>query len=295
MFRSGTSLTANLVHDLGAHVLHSGISDHQNERGYWEDQEVYRINELILRKTGYNPLLGTLPTPEWFRERSVRLLRPAGARLVGAWEATPRWVSKDPQFCLTLPFWLPLLRSDPQFILCVRNPLAVLESERGRNTLPPRALAREWFQFTASALRSTRGRRRFVVHYEDYFGPDQGRGQIEALANFLGYGSGPRAADTVRPELQHHEFTLDGAVESEFLSADAKVLYFGLVGMRNDPAGVDQLSKVLDSAARDRARTQNRRSSRLGAMVNEVLARTSGVPPSLRRRVAEALGQVVRA
>ena len=50
--RSGTSLVANILNDFGVNVYSSGKADLYNAKGYWESDEINRLNTLVMAKAG---------------------------------------------------------------------------------------------------------------------------------------------------------------------------------------------------------------------------------------------------
>jgi len=72
---------------------------------------------------------------------------------------------KDPRMCVTLPFWLPLLRR-PFFLLVVRYPLNVARSLASRCDCGLAAGFALWERYTRDMFRFTEGKSRAVVHFE---------------------------------------------------------------------------------------------------------------------------------
>ena len=92
---------------------------------------------------------------------------------------------------MTLPFWRPLIgRMD--YILCIRNPAEVagsLERRGGENADFEGSLGL-WLHYVQAALHHTRGSRRLILLYEDYFAHTDH--QIRRLNDFVcGRGKSP--------------------------------------------------------------------------------------------------------
>ena len=90
-------------------------------------------------------------------------------KFIRAMSARGDWVVKNPQFCMTLPYWKRFLPLDTRYLVCVRNPAdAAMSMKRQRNI--DWALGLEiWFNCTMTALKNTEGQKRMVVFYDDYF------------------------------------------------------------------------------------------------------------------------------
>jgi len=121
--RSGTSAVARLLHEagitMGSHLLGATES---NPTGYYEERAVAALNDRILAACGLDRWFGEatraemLAAAEAHGDEMARLAAAAG----GGW--------KDPRFCWTLEAWLPHLRSAPRVVVCLRNPIAAVES-----------------------------------------------------------------------------------------------------------------------------------------------------------------------
>lgn len=171
--RTGTSLTASVLRELGYHV-DAGLNDRFNERGYWEDFYVLTVNDVILNRFG-----GVLENPPrlpegWEESGFVRKLDDEALGIIAKAKQHESWALKDPRFSLTLPFWKRFLPPDTVFIVCLRRPdLAAMSMNRsfGMNL---ETAAKLWSFYTTQALRNTEGKRRLLIDYDDYFGDFSG-------------------------------------------------------------------------------------------------------------------------
>lgn len=99
--RSGTSLTANLLHDAGLHLGDELLGAHEsNPYGHYEDVEVIQFHNRLLANAGTDWqasrfFLPTVDTADWswLAEYGIRKSR------------YPAWGVKDPRICLFLPEW----------------------------------------------------------------------------------------------------------------------------------------------------------------------------------------------
>lgn len=141
--RSGTSLVAGTLAKAGYFMgSHLWAPDAGNPKGYFEDEEVNRINEDIL--TSVVPERPPNPRIKWlvrdtmgYWERWVAAL-PLRARITASPEIERRiqkvvsrvpFCFKDPRLSYTLPKWQPFLQSrDVVFVVVFRHPLPCAES-----------------------------------------------------------------------------------------------------------------------------------------------------------------------
>jgi hypothetical protein len=208
-------------------------SPDDNARGYWEQEEIYEINEGILRAFG-----GTwghppdLP-PDWEHSPALAAVRDQArsslATLFGTREQ--RWAWKDPRASMTLPFWQDLV-GDMDYVLCVRNPADVAASlvRRGTDGLDFKDSVALWLRYVRAALENTQGHRRLIMCYEDYF-TDTNR-QIQRLAEFI-YGPDTQLSDETRdriegfiePGLWHNRDFVEGIDPIDAISSEAADLY----------------------------------------------------------------------
>lgn len=206
MGRCGTSLTTALIGllgvDLGPTERMLPTDPDDNARGYWEQQEIYEINEEILRAFGGAWERPPDLPPGW--ERSP-VLAPVRERardsltdLFGTREQ--RWAWKDPRASVTLPFWRNLI-GEMDYVLCVRNPADVAASlaKRDIKDLDFDDSVALWLHYVRAALENTQGRRRLILCYEDYFtNTDR---QIQRLAEFV-RGPGTELSDETHDRVE---------------------------------------------------------------------------------------------
>lgn len=170
MHRSGTSSVAGFFQQSGWYFgppnqsfdLHA-----TNQKGFFERRDVVRLNDRLLDSYGASWI-----TPERFprtTECPVDFLRhPEHAEAASIIEPARRnghFFLKDPRMCVTLPFWLPLLRN-PFFLLVVRHPLNVARSLAARRDCGLAAGFALWERYTRDMFHHTQGHPRAVVHFE---------------------------------------------------------------------------------------------------------------------------------
>ncbi|MDY7094115.1 MAG: sulfotransferase [Acidobacteriota bacterium] len=122
--RSGTSLVASMVAAWGAYEgADDGMSqgDDANPEGYWEYGALKPLNNELLegeKVSHWHPTFRML-----VKERaSDPVMSEKAKRLITGMEsANSPWFWKEPDVCVTLPFWKQLWK-DPLYVITVRNP-----------------------------------------------------------------------------------------------------------------------------------------------------------------------------
>ena len=241
MGRCGTSLTTALIGllgvDLGPTERMLPTNPDDNARGYWEQQEIYEINEEILRAFGGAWERPPDFPPSWERSPALAVVRDRARNslidLFGAGE-DERWAWKDPRASVTLPFWRDLI-GEMDYVLCVRNPADVAASlaKRDIKDLDFDDSVALWLHYVRAALENTQRHRRLILCYEDYF-TDTDR-QIQRLAEFV---CGPdtqlndeirdRVESFIEPGLWHNRDSVEETNHVRAISPEAADLYVRL-------------------------------------------------------------------
>ena len=142
-----------------------------NEKGYFEDMDIYGLHNEMLRCIGlewFTPLMpdtgmiDTLSNSPFF-QRACDLLRNKATHcaVLGV---------KDPRFSLLLPFWsgvFDCIGLSAKYIIVVREPLAVVQSVLKRDHYPPDHTLWVWMNYTLGSLSVTRAYPRLVVAYQN--------------------------------------------------------------------------------------------------------------------------------
>jgi hypothetical protein len=234
MHRSGTSLTARLLNvlglDLGPEETMLPAIEHDNPRGFWEQTAIMTLNdEVLARLGGYWWKLPDLPS-DWATSPGLTPLRDkARSVLEECFSGARPWGVKDPRMSVTLPFWKPLVPAF-RYVVCMRSPADVAASlERRDSSLHERRSSIDlWLRYTSAALAGTRGCKRIIVFYEDYFRDfDE---QLRRLATFLtgtprvDPEARERARTSFQPDLNHHRSTSSPPLGSADGAAEAAAL-----------------------------------------------------------------------
>jgi GT2 family glycosyltransferase len=136
MHRSGTSLVASIVSNLGVSLGDNLVkADSANKRGYFEDVDFLALNREMLA-AATRPADGGYPDWGWTESEKLDTAKFAGFRrraadLVAARTARnseqPGWGWKEPRTTLALDFWDALV-SEARYVLVYRHPWEVADS-----------------------------------------------------------------------------------------------------------------------------------------------------------------------
>jgi len=218
MHRSGTSLTTNVLTELGVALSEDLMpATHENARGYFESQTLSLLQDRILAAFGLSwdtpTSMRPLP-PEWWKSPAIAPLRSQIVAYVQA-ELTkhPLWAFKDPRTMRLMPMWEEIvgeLGVEPAYLLVTRHPNEVAGSLYARGKLDPVIAELLWLEHNVDALLACRDRIAGVVEYQEWMDRplDQARYLIEKLA--LPYAGSEdelqsMLARVIAPELRHHE------------------------------------------------------------------------------------------
>ncbi len=160
--RSGTSMVAALFRNTSAYFGDALIKANvANPYGYYEDESVNRINDLLILRQLRSRLMRHLPA--WCTAPAHRDRR-------ALWLAAPRrftrtkvpaelaeeikkivghvpFCLKDPRFNITLDAWRPFLPPNTRFIVVFRNPQRTVDSilrNAVERYVPPLQISRRW-------------------------------------------------------------------------------------------------------------------------------------------------------
>jgi len=219
MHRSGTSLLAKLLHELGVDLGTNLMpADEWNEAGYWERKDILALHERILEALNLrwdHPRL-TLPLPAGWKDRpAIQELKIKLAKIVRSevGRSDGLWGFKDPRTAVLLPLWSEIFEElgiDPVYLLAVRHPGAVAASLRKRNGIPSYHAQLLWLKTNLDALSFCGNNVCAVVDYDRWFrsGLKQAQSVLAALDLTVDPEKLAEAVQSVvQPPLRHHEHT----------------------------------------------------------------------------------------
>ena len=214
MHRSGTSAMARglkaLSIELGDNLLPP--VEGNNDRGFWEDRDIYRLNERLLAKSGSGwDRLASIDEPLLLNDAFAAERREAAVLLDGKTSRAPFFGFKDPRTSVLLPFWKCVFEDlglEQSYIVAVRNPFEVAESLHKRDKLDTTLGLGLWLKYSWSAILNSAGKPRIAVSYSRLM-EDPG-GELGRLADAFGL----RRPSPASPEFIEYV--------GEFLSTDLR-------------------------------------------------------------------------
>jgi hypothetical protein len=176
MHRSGTSLCANFLTELGVDMAEAAGPSPANTRGHWERSRINDLHDELfalygMRWTDASHILGL---PEgWQHGHGVE--RIGGALVEYLAPILQRAACagfKDPRTARLMPLWdvvLERLHAEPRFIFCVRDPAQVARSLEARDRTGLAEAEYRWLIYNAHGVHGIGARPVCVVAYNDWF------------------------------------------------------------------------------------------------------------------------------
>ena len=283
--RSGTSVVTR-----GLQVLGVGLGKRLmppkrgvNDKGFWEDRDIYALNRAIFKKIRHDwKLLRPVPTPalrqpnlESLKSRAKEILR---SRL----QSASTFGMKDPQITRLLPFWQEVFGSmgvQAGYVLACRNPMSVAQSMSRYTGLTLKRAYLIWFEFTLASLIHTKGLERVVVNYDSLMRDPLG--QLERIGSALGLRIDAMGRELheyqygfLDPELRHTEYQMADLRTNNAVPRHVAALYELILSLALDPAvvaGRDAAARIAELSQlsgnkleQDQYLTDRRRDSRQG-------------------------------
>lgn len=189
MVRSGTSCVATALAELGFFMGEESEllpANEFNVGGYWEIQDVMRLNDRLLSAFGMNYYQADRLPASWMEmPESSALVGEIRRMLHAKFEGKSKWGWKEPSTTILLPLYKAALKEEgitPRYAICVRHPLGVVASQlkrhagiRGVDEGPESGVfpvtdrtVGLWMHYTLSALKETQGEFRQVFSYEHF-------------------------------------------------------------------------------------------------------------------------------
>ena len=189
MHRSGTSAVARVLNLMGCYfgAEHEGTrANEENPKGFWERQDVRRLNDAMLRSGGCDwDRVSGFDAEAMLHEQAV--YRRAMADIVLDMDAHRPWFIKEPRLCLLFSLWRPLLET-PVCIHVHRSPMEVARSLNARHGIPLKAGLALWEVYNIRALGASKGLPRRVVSYRKLMrAPEEVVSELRASLSDFGY------------------------------------------------------------------------------------------------------------
>jgi len=188
MHRSGTSALARGLQMLGVYLGSDFLSAQpDNPTGYWEDRNIYDLNERLLAVFGVKwEEVALIDDTRWHRPEIEVLLAEAVEYLRSHFVSHPLWGFKDPRTIRLLPFWQSVLRRldvHECYLVVIRNPRSVAQSLLKRHGMDEITAHFLWLVYMVPYLNEIAGKPFIVADY-DLVMADPGP-QIERIARGL--------------------------------------------------------------------------------------------------------------
>jgi hypothetical protein len=140
MHRSGTSALARGLQMLGVYLGNDFLSPQpDNPTGYWEDRNIFEINERLLAVFGLKwEDVALIDDVQWHNQAVESLHAEAVQYLRSEFVSHSLWGFKDPRTIRLLPFWrsvLHHLQVDECYLVVIRNPRSVANSLMQRQVM----------------------------------------------------------------------------------------------------------------------------------------------------------------
>lgn len=179
-----------------------------NPEGFWENRHFVAVDEVILAAFGGRWDRPPALPPAWACRPELAPLYERAHALFAAFDPGAPWAWKDPRSSLTLPFWRRLV-PDLRVVVCLRNPLEVVGSLRGRLAVPAAARLDLWLAYHRRLLEDSAPGERLVTHWAAWF--HDAPAELRRVLGLLGLSASDdvvaRGAASVRPALRHHRAT----------------------------------------------------------------------------------------
>jgi hypothetical protein len=250
MHRSGTSAITRGVQALGVYLGDQFLSAQpDNPTGYWEDRNIYEINERLLSVFGLKWENVALIDDDQWQEPTVEALRDEAIEyLRSKFLGHPLWGFKDPRTIRLLPFWQPILQSlgvDESYLLVIRNPRSVADSLMQRQGIDARTAHLLWLIYLVPNLPNI-GNRPLIVADYDLVMADP-RAQLERIANRLNISLNDHsrvaieqfAKEFLDPALRHNFFDVSDFNQDLNLPPLSREAYLWLRSLAIDRIPVD--------------------------------------------------------
>jgi len=325
MHRSGTSAIARGLKALGVELGNNFMPPlpNNNEKGFWEDLEIYGLNEEVLATLGCNwNSLRLIGSDELTGSRLAALRLRAIELLNKKFGNGDIFGFKDPRVCRLLPFWQQVfshLKLNDKYVISLRNPLSVEKSLAARDGFNPEKSHLLWLEHVIPSLSWTEGKPRVVIDY-DLLMNDPVL-QMKRLASNLGIVTDEStkkelplyAEDFLEEKLRHTKFEPKSLAVDPRLPELAADAYRWLLKFAADKASVhsptnhdtwrriEQSFKalapvydLLDRETRELATAKQIMAEREGQItnLNHVMAEREGQITNLNHVVTEREGQI---
>ena len=172
MHRSGTSALSGVLRLLGVE-LGSRLFQPEpgvNDKGFWEHEEIVQTHDRLLLALDSNwDDVFPLPDKWWTSGAAAPYAGKLNEILVREFSEATLWSVKDPRLCRLAPMWLELLatlKTDPMFVVMVRDPVEVALSLKKRDGFLEEKSYLLWLEHVCESIKWSRGYPRALLTYD---------------------------------------------------------------------------------------------------------------------------------
>ncbi|KQC09757.1 MAG: hypothetical protein APR62_13385 [Smithella sp. SDB] len=239
MHRSGTSAFAGVLSMLGINFGSNLMPPaFDNEKGYFENIDIYNVNETILSSLGSSwDSLFALPS-QWWLNTNLNIYKDEIRDILRQeFESSEIFGVKDPRLSWLFPLWREILDSlniEYHIIIPVRNPLEVAMSLAKRNNFSLEKGTLLWTSYNLEAEQQTRKYPRLILSYNKLL--ECPKDVVKFIADKLKinypWDSLTAMSDIdnfLEPTLRHHDFNF--AIEEKRLLNYIFKLYKSLLDL----------------------------------------------------------------
>ena len=246
MHRSGSSAVTRGLQALGVRLGGKLMRPQKgnNEKGFFEDLDIWRLNEALLEKAGSDwHKLARLDASRFTGKEYAAERREAAQILSKKIEDGATFAFKDPRTAILLPFWRCVFEDlglAVGYVVTVRNPLDSAASLEARDGFPLHKGVYLWAKHMIDAVRETADRPRVFVSY-DHLMDDPFR-ELERIAALFGLPAPDRDEGAVQEfrdsfldaDLRHNRAGERALLRSGLASPFIVQLYEALSRAAND-------------------------------------------------------------
>ncbi|GMQ80565.1 MAG: hypothetical protein BMS9Abin04_575 [Planctomycetia bacterium] len=200
MHRSGTSLVARLFLEAGADLGPADSfyrPDRWNPDGYFEQPDIHAVNMPLINGPWGRFAYFKLPATRTILARAERR-REQIARTAAKYEHK---VVKETRFCLTLPAWLAHGAPIRRVLVCLRDPVVVVDSIHRRNWIGRGLGYRLWLVHLERLLAHAGDLPLWFVRYENLLEPSTFESELRPALHFLDLAPDDRRLQAMREKV----------------------------------------------------------------------------------------------
>ncbi|MDR8732328.1 sulfotransferase family protein [Burkholderia pseudomultivorans] len=260
MHRSGTSVVTRAMETMGA-VFGDNLMPAVpgvNDKGFFEDLDIYAINQEILSLAGADWHSLALIDLDRIDEASLLTIRERAIRLLEKKCENKIFALKDPRISRLFPFWKPVFDSlgvRVVYALAIRNPMSVERSLGKRDNFSPEKSFLLWLMHTLPPLEDTKGMQRVLVNYDKLM--EDPRNELTRMSALIGLPLDARRVRAFEEEfldgnLRHTRFESSELSSANSAEQHVKALFDALESTTeiDGPAFARRVGPIIDDARR---------------------------------------------